>query len=117
MAYLHSRPRTAASVEFWFIGVLWVGLLAVEIEGGVAPAASCLEASDLQMHKMCAKMKIGQCDAGNGGIKVEVLGWCGTNECSFGRPNSLHCEGTKGGLGSNIGLFLLATLIVITLRV
>jgi hypothetical protein len=58
MAYFHSRPRTAASVEFWFIGVLWVGLLDVEIEGGVAPAASCLEASICKSTKMCAKMQV-----------------------------------------------------------
>jgi hypothetical protein len=65
----HSGSQTAVLMQFWLNGVYCVDVLTGEVEGGVARVVFCLEASRLQMHKMCAKMEIGQCDAGNSGIK------------------------------------------------
>ena len=69
-------------------------LLTVEVGGGMKAVASCRDPSYLQMHKICAKMEVGNVMLVVAVLKGGVTGDCGTNG-GFRRPNRVHGEGKK----------------------
>ena len=73
----------------------WVDLLTAEVGEGVEPIASCLDPSDLQMHKTCADLMDGSVRLVMVVIKGDVAGDCGTNGGSFRPQKSLHGKGKK----------------------